>query len=106
MSTSNVNAILDSCVTLIGKYTENDTRLDSESLKAIVKLLSFPLETLSLAILSMDNYPKLMKYLQFPSRKQVAFKIVQAVVSSRKHLSDITIGEQLIEFIMPLLIDT
>lgn len=106
MSTDNVNAILDSCVNLISKYTENDTRLDSESLKSIVKLLSFPLETLSLAILSMDNYPKLMKYLQFPSRKQVAFKIVQAVVSSRKQLTDLTVGEQLIEFIMPLLIDT
>jgi hypothetical protein len=63
MNTDNVNSILDSCVNLIGKYTEGDTRPDAESLKSIVKLLSFPLETLSLAILSMDNYPRLMKYL-------------------------------------------
>jgi vacuolar protein sorting-associated protein 35 len=60
MSTSNVNSILDSCVVLISKYTENEARLDAESLKCIVKLLSFPLETLSLAILSMNNYPRLM----------------------------------------------
>mmetsp|Transcript_6 Transcript_6/g.1 ORF Transcript_6/g.1 Transcript_6/m.1 type:complete len:124 (+) Transcript_6:879-1250(+) len=62
MNTQNVNDILDSALELI-KKSANSSNLDSESLRNIVKLLSFPLETLSLAILTMDNYPKLMQHL-------------------------------------------
>jgi vacuolar protein sorting-associated protein 35 len=103
MSTSNVNSILDSCVKLL--QTKNETLLDGESLKNVVKLLSFPLETLSLSILTMNHYPKLMKYLTFLARKQVAYKIAQAVVRSRKALETPTIVEELFQFIGPLLKD-
>jgi len=105
LNTENVNAILDSCVKLIEKG-HPEGRLDPESLKCIVKLLSFPLETLSLAILSMNFYPKLMGYLQFNSRKQVASKIVEAVVSSKKLLDSMEVMQQLLEFIEPLLFDS
>jgi len=99
-----VNLILDSCVTLIDK-NQSDGRLDQESLKTIVKLLSHPLESLSLAILSMSNYPKLMNYLQFQSRKQVAFKIVKAVVANKVELADADTVEKLISYISSLLVD-
>lgn len=102
LNTQYVNLILDSSVTLVDKSNAAGT-LDGESLKLIVKLLSFPLETMSLAILTMNNYPKLMGYLQFSSRKQVAFKIVEAVVTSKKPLDSVVTCEQLLHFISPLL---
>ena len=102
LNTQYVNLILDSSVNLVDKANSAGT-LDAEALKLIVKLLSFPLETMSLAILTMNNYPKLMGYLQFSSRKQVAFKIVEAVVTSKKALDSVDTVEQLLHFITPLL---
>ncbi|CAG9309909.1 unnamed protein product [Blepharisma stoltei] len=105
LNTNNVNTILESCVSLIDKSTP-ENRIHPESLKSIVKLLSFPLETLSFAILTLNNYPKLMTYLPFSSRKQVAFKIVQSVVVSKKSLDTLETTTQLLEFVSPLLFDT
>mmetsp|Transcript_8705 Transcript_8705/g.8722 ORF Transcript_8705/g.8722 Transcript_8705/m.8722 type:complete len:770 (+) Transcript_8705:10-2319(+) len=105
LNTNNVNTILESCVSLIDKSTP-ENRVHPESLKSIVKLLSFPLETLSFAILTLNNYPKLMTYLPFSSRKQVAFKIVQSVVVSKKSLDTFETTTQLLEFVSPLLFDT
>ena len=102
LSTINVNLIFESCLTLV--EGSNGT-LDQDSLKSVVKLLTFPLDTLSLAILSMNHYPKLMSYLEFVPRKQVAYKIVQAVVSNRRMLDEYDLCAQLLEFIKPLLMD-
>ncbi|OMJ81148.1 hypothetical protein SteCoe_18464 [Stentor coeruleus] len=104
LNTQYVNEILNSSVTVVDK-ANSAGNLEAESLKNIVKLLSYPLETMSLAILTMNNYPKLMGYLQFSSRKQVAFKIVEAVVTSKKTLDSVDTVEQLLHFITPLLID-
>ena len=104
LNTEYVNLILDSSVTIVDKANSSGN-LAPESLKIIVNLLSFPLETMSLAILTMNNYPKLMSYLQFSSRKQVAFKIVEAVVSSKKSLDSVETVEQLLHFISSLLVD-
>jgi vacuolar protein sorting-associated protein 35 len=103
-NTDHVNAILNASVTIVDKGSSAGT-LDSESLKLIVKLLSHPLETMSLAILSMNHYPKLMGFLQFSSRKQVAFKIVEAVVTSKKTLNSLETTEQLLHFITPLVVE-
>lgn len=99
--TDNVNSILDSSVNLITKNVP-DRNLDGESIKSIVKLLSIPLETLSLSILSMNHYPNLLEYLEFYSRKQVSFKIVQAAVASKKSLDSFDTVKQLLEFTTPL----
>ncbi|OMJ95824.1 hypothetical protein SteCoe_721 [Stentor coeruleus] len=104
LNTQYVNEILNSSVIIVDKANSSGN-LDGESLKLIVKLLSFPLETMSLAILTMNNYPKLMGYLQFSSRKQVAFKIVEAVVISKRTLDSVDTVEQLLHFIVPLLVD-
>lgn len=103
-NTSHVNEILDSSATIVEKANSAGT-LDAESLKLIVKLLSNPLETMSLAILTMNHYPKLMSFLQFSSRKQVAFKIVEAVVTSKKNLDTLETAEQLLHFISPLVVN-
>jgi vacuolar protein sorting-associated protein 35 len=99
--TEYVNSILDSCVRFI--ESKQESTLDGESLKNVVKLLSYPLETLSLAVLSMSHYPKLMGYLHYIARKQVAYKVVQAVVRSHKLLQTAEIVTRLFEFIKPLL---
>lgn len=104
LNTSYVNNILETCSNLVEKTKSKG--LDQESLKQIVKLLSFPLETISLAILNMNHYPKLMSHLEFSSRKQVAYKIVQAVVMNHKPLNSIELVSQLFEFIAPLLTDS
>jgi vacuolar protein sorting-associated protein 35 len=102
-SLENVNMILDSCSSLVEKT--KDQGLDSDSHKQIVKLLSFPMETISLAILNMSHYPKLMSHLEYTSKIQVAYKIVQAVINSRHPLNSLDMANKLLEFINPILVD-
>lgn len=104
MNSDYVNFIYESCLLMIEK-TEGLV-LDPESLKNIVQLLSVPLETLSLAILSMRHYPLLMGYLPFVYRKQVAYRIVQAVVNTKTVLDTVENCERLLEYIRPLLVDS
>ncbi|EGR30479.1 vacuolar sorting protein, putative [Ichthyophthirius multifiliis] len=96
-----VNQILKTCAIICERQQEQD--FQDDCLKNIVKFLTMPLETMSLFILTMDEYPNLMKYLPFSKRRQVAIKISQAVVNSKKHISDINLANQLILFINPLL---
>jgi hypothetical protein len=79
--------------------------LSPESMRLLVKLLSIPLETLSLVILEMPQYPQLMKYMAYGGRKTVALRIVKAVFKSKRKLDNIEIIEQLLSFIDPLLRD-
>jgi hypothetical protein len=74
-------------------------------MKLLVKLLSIPLESLSIAVLDMNHYPTLMKYMKFGNRRTVAVRIVKAVINDKQHLSSAKIVDQLIDFIMPLLQD-
>lgn len=74
-------------------------------MKLLVKLLSIPLETHSLAVLSMNHYPTLMQYMKFSNKRTVALKIVKSVLKDAKPLSVLETVDQLIEFIMPLLCD-
>jgi hypothetical protein len=76
---------------------------DNNSMKLLVKLLSIPLESLSIAVLDMNHYPTLMKYMKFSNRRTVALRIVKATISDRNHLNSPKIVDQLIDFIMPLL---
>jgi vacuolar protein sorting-associated protein 35 len=99
-----VNCIYESCLLMIEK-TEGVV-LDPESLKNIVQLLTVPLETLSLAILSMRHYPLLQAYLPFVFRKQVAHRIVQAVISTKTPLNTIENCERLLDYVKPLLVDS
>lgn len=55
-------------------------------MKLLVKLLSIPLESLSIAVLNMNHYPTLMKYMKFANRRTVALRIVKAVLGDKQHL--------------------
>lgn len=96
-----VNDILKSCCTLCQKQSSTD--LDEDSLKSIVKLLTLPLDSLSISVLQMDEFPKLMKYLPLNKRRIVALKICQAVTVSAIPLRNLEIIGQIVDFIDPIL---
>jgi len=74
-------------------------------MKLLVKLLSIPLDTLSIAVLKMHHYPALMDYMKFSNKRTVAVAICRAVIKSHTPLSDAQTVDQLLEFIKPLLVD-
>lgn len=96
-----VNDILKSCCTLCQKQGVTD--LDEDSLKSLVKLLTLPLDSLSIAVLRMDEFPKLMKYLPLTKRRIVALKICQAVTNSAIPLVNMEMVRQIMDFVDPLL---
>lgn len=97
-----VNLILKSCCKLCARQNETDFTEDCQ--KNIVKFLTMPLETMSLSILTMNEYPNLMQHLPFQKRRQVAIKICQAVVNLNQTIDDVKITGELLKFIQPLLI--
>ena len=98
-----VNQILESCVQILKSTPISNT--DEQSMKLLVKLLSIPLESLFIAVLDMNHYPTLMKYMKFNNRRTVALRIVKAVINDKNNLCSAKTVEQLIDFIMPLLLD-
>jgi vacuolar protein sorting-associated protein 35 len=101
-----VNHILTSALTIIST-SSSVNKMSNESIKLISKLLTFPLETLSLAIFEMKQYPSLMAYLDFSNRKHLALKIIESLVNttSKEKLSSIQKISTLVDFIQPLLVD-
>ena len=96
-----VNLILESCVTILRSTPISNQ--DEQSMKLLVKLLSIPLESLFIAVLDMNHYPTLMKYMKFANRRTVALRIVKAVINDKNALSSPKTVDQLIDFVMPLL---
>ena len=100
---SYVNQILDSCCQILRSSSISNS--DSNSMKLLVKLLTIPLDTLSIAVLKMHHYPTLMDYMKFQNKRTVALRICKAVIKDNKKISSARTVDQLIEFIKPLLID-
>jgi len=98
-----VNQILDSCCNILKSTSISNT--DNTSMKLLVKLLSIPLESLSIAVLKMHHYPALMEYMKFSNKRTVALRICKAVIKDNKKLSSGRTIERLIDFIKPLLMD-
>lgn len=98
-----VNEILESCNIILKSTPVVNT--DNQCMKLLVKLLTIPLESLSIAVLSMNHYPSLMQYMKFTNKRTVALKIVKSVLNDNKPLTKSETIDQLIEFIMPLLQD-
>lgn len=98
-----VNQILDSC-NLILKANPIPNN-DQNSMKLLVKLLSIPLDSLSIQVLKMQTYPALMSFMKFSNKRQVALRICKAVIKEGRHLSSYNTIDQLLSFISPLLLD-
>jgi len=101
--TENINSILESSVNLIKRSREE--KLNPESMRLLVKLLSIPLDTLSLRILEMPQYPMLLKYMAYNGRRTVSLRIVKAVFKSKRKIDNIEILNQLLSFVEPLIKD-
>ena len=99
-----VDNILESTTYLI-KSNRQD-KLTKESMDLLVKVLTIPLDTLSLKVLALSQFPELMTFMAPGAQKQVAFKIVQAVIKNKTglYLDTREINDQLIGFIKPLII--
>lgn len=57
-------------------------------MKLLVKLLTIPLESLSIAVLSMNHYPTLMQYMKFANKRTVSLKIVKSVLKDNNFLKN------------------
>lgn len=95
-----VNEILKSAVRSCSLHTSS---MDEECQSFIVKILTLPLDSLSVAVLTMHEYPNLMKYLKFTRRREVAQQIVKVVAKNDLQLTDEVLVGQLLIFIEPLL---
>eukprot|EP00743_Colponemidia_sp_Colp-15_P001456 GILK01001595.1.p1 GENE.GILK01001595.1~~GILK01001595.1.p1 ORF type:complete len:829 (-),score=163.63 GILK01001595.1:162-2573(-) len=100
---SYVNYILTSSLQILTKVTPR--KLDNDCTKQVMQLLSIPLDSLMLQILTLDQYPQVLNYLNFASRKGIAYKIVQMVVNGRGPLQDVEKVDRLLEFVRPLIKD-
>ena len=98
-----VNDILESCNQILKSTPINNS--DKNCMKLMVKLLTIPLESLSIAVLNMNHYPTLMQYMKFSNKRTVSLKIVNAVLKDNIFLRSYKTIDQLIEFINPLLQD-
>lgn len=88
---SYVNQILDSCNQIL--KSTSIVNSDNNSMKLLVKLLTIPLDTLSIAVLDMDEFPILMDYMKFSNKRTVALRIINAVIKDRKVLSSTRLVE-------------
>jgi vacuolar protein sorting-associated protein 35 len=81
-----------------------DARQD-ETTQQIETLLSSPLSSLSLLVLEMPSYSKLMSYLPWSNWKQVASVLLRSVISLNSPLTEVAQVEQLFAMITPLVRD-
>lgn len=82
---------------------QNEKNIDEDCQIYISKFLIHPLDTLAHVILTMKEYPTLMKYLKFKRRREVAKQISKAVSRGSIELSDTNVVDQLIIFIRPVI---
>jgi vacuolar protein sorting-associated protein 35 len=80
-----VNQILESCVSILKSTPVVNS--DNQCMKLMVKLLSIPLESLSIQVLNMNHYPTLMQYMKFNHKRTVALKIVKSVLKDNQPLN-------------------
>lgn len=97
-----VNDILSSCVKLCDKQPTSN--FDNECQERIVNFLTIPLKSISLSILKMVDYPKLMKYLPYALRKRVSSRIAESIIENQISLNHLGISiQQLLSFVEPIL---
>lgn len=80
-----------------------EMNIDDDCQIYISKFLIHPLNTLAHVILTMEEYPNLMRYLKFKRRREVAKQIVKAVGRGSINLIDANVVTQLLKFITPVL---
>jgi vacuolar protein sorting-associated protein 35 len=95
-------------VSLLDKYfdsTGSAKTLTGTGADKVVDLLSSPLKTFSLQVLDMEQYPVLLGYLKFDTRKTFALNVVQIVVDENIPLTSPDSVESLFGFLEVLVKD-
>jgi len=106
-----VTHVLGTCGALIEKsgfqasVGQGEAKSTDETTVQIESLLSAPLSSLSLRVMELPSYPKLMSYLPWGNWKEVAATLVRSTISSNTLLTEVEHIEQLFSMITPLLRD-
>jgi hypothetical protein len=77
--------------------------LDDTATRELEKMLSLPLEELSLRVLGLSNYSVLLSLLPGESSKTIAVSLLETLDSSGERLTDITELDQLFSIMSPLI---
>lgn len=99
------------CDTILGfSMTEVQARiegskLDSESVKKLVRVLVVPLDVLILDSLKLKNFAGLLSFLPFKYRKKVASKLLKSVLNHASRVETRRVLDPLLVFISPLVSD-
>ena len=102
------------CLTASGSLIEKspfsssppESEASQETTAQIEALLSSPLSSLSLKVLDITAYGKLMSYLPWSNWKEVASTLIKAVIANNTPLCEVGQVEQLFGIITPLLKDS
>jgi hypothetical protein len=84
--------------------SSNETAIDDDCQLYISKFLTHPLETMANIILTMNEYPNLIKYLRFKRKRDVAKHITKAISKGSIDLTNENMVTQVLTFIEPLLV--
>jgi len=84
-------------------FLEKQVKVEDDSLKALYKLLTIPLESLSLSVITMPKFIVLVEYLNEALKEELAKDLLMGLVKSRKKINSIETIEKVISFIKPLL---
>ena len=97
-----VSECLGTCVSSLqqGGPTKD---LDSTAIEELEKLLSIPLDTLALKVLTLTHYSDLLRFLPWNNRRQVAVVMLKAVQTSNTIFTETHPITQLFQIIVPLL---
>ncbi|CAM9305470.1 unnamed protein product [Ectocarpus sp. 13 AM-2016] len=79
--------------------------LPLECIEALLRLLSIPLKSLGLGVLSLAEYVDLLHFLPWESQKQVSLELLRSVLSKESALSDLDCVDRLLGMIAPILKD-
>jgi vacuolar protein sorting-associated protein 35 len=86
-------------------YNAEDMKSSNETTVQIETLLSAPLSSLSLRVMELPSYAKLMSYLPWGNWREVAATLVRSTISTNTSLTEVEHIEQLFSMITPLLKD-
>ena len=94
-----INEILQITTKLCEK---EDKEFDEKSIENLVEILTTPLKKLSVLVLNIEEFPRLMKILPEAQKKEVALKICKAIVSTKSFLVNQEICHKVVKFVEPL----
>ncbi|GFH48731.1 hypothetical protein CTEN210_05207 [Chaetoceros tenuissimus] len=81
----------------------NPIPLDDRAINELERILSLPLEELSLGVLDLEHYSELLELLPWENRKQVATQLLEVLDESGATISTVAELDQLFSIITPLL---